>query len=171
MADVRIVGSGYPTLELTLAAGEEVVVDPGRIGWYQPRVRLHTGTGPKRHGGFLAAAARRLGGGQVLVTTVRGPGLVALAAAVPGHIVPVPLEPHEAMLVHEHAVLAYESSVRVGVSFQHRFRAGAWGGDGFILQWVQGPGTAWLAFGGDPGRVPARPRRESERPSRIRGGL
>ncbi len=150
MPDVRIVGSAYPTLEITLDAREEVVVDPGRIGWYQPGVRLHTGTGPRRHGGLLAAVARRVGGGRFLVTTVRGPGLVALAAAVPGHIVPLTLEAHEAMLVHQHAVLAYESTVRVSVGFQHRFRAGLWGGDGFVLQRIEGPGTAWLAFGGDP---------------------
>ncbi|MGC8488715.1 MAG: AIM24 family protein, partial [Clostridia bacterium] len=108
MPEVRIVGSAYPTLELTLAAGEDVVVDPGRIGWYAPSVRLHTGTGPRRHGGLLAAAARRLGGGSFLVTTVRGPGLVALAAAVPGHIVPVTLANGEGLLVHQHALLAYE---------------------------------------------------------------
>src|SRR5579875_1969311 len=150
MAETRIVGSAFPTLELTLAPGEEVVVDPGRIGWYEPSVRLHTGTGPTRRGGLLGAAARRLGGGRFRVTTVRGPGLVALAAAVPGHILPLRLEQGEAMLVHEHAVLAYEASVRVGLGFQHRFRAGAWGGTGFVLQRVEGPGTAWLAFGGDP---------------------
>lgn len=150
MPEVRIVGSAYPTLELTLAAGEDVVVDPGRIGWYAPSVRLHTGTGPRRHGGLLAATARRLGGGSFLVTTVRGPGLVALAAAVPGHIVPVTLADGEGLLVHQHALLAYEASVHAGVGFQHRFRAGVWGGDGFVLQRLTGPGTAWLAFGGDP---------------------
>ncbi len=150
MPDVRIVGSAYPTLEITLEPREEVVVDPGRIGWYDPAVRLHTGTGPRRHSGLLAAVARRVGGGSFLVTTVRGPGLIALAAAVPGHIVPLALAAGEAMLVHQHAVLAYEASVRVSVGFQHRFRAGLWGGDGFVLQRIEGPGTAWVAFGGDP---------------------
>ena len=95
---------------------------------------------------------RVVGGGSFFMTEYRAmgaPGEVAFATKVPGHIVPVTVNPGNEYLVHRHGFLCATPQVTIGVGFQQSLGAGIFGGDGFRLQKVSGSGTAWLELSGE----------------------
>jgi uncharacterized protein (AIM24 family) len=100
-------------------------------------------------GGFMGGLKRMLGGGGLFLTRYTGPGSVTFAAKVPGHIVPVDISGGHAYLVHRHGWLAGTPGITASVALQQGFRAGIYGGDGFILQKLDGEGRAWIELGGE----------------------
>lgn len=132
----QIHGKAFPTLELTLAAEDVVVLDPGRITWYAPSVTLHTGTGPRQHRG-LACWPRRL-------------GLVVLAAHVPGASQAIDLGPGKRGWSTNTASWPIPWTFPWAWACSTRFPPASGAARGFRLQKVTGPGRAWIALGGDP---------------------
>ncbi|MCL8209332.1 MAG: TIGR00266 family protein [Actinomycetia bacterium] len=142
----RIVGTLLPVLELTLDEGETVVAEAGRLSWMSAGMRMQTTLFGQ--GGLLGAFRRAVAGAGWFWTAYTGPGRLAFSAALPGQIVEVPLSPRQPVLVHARGFLAGTSGVRVSVGFQRRLGAGLFGGDGFVLQKIEGTGTAWIELAG-----------------------
>jgi uncharacterized protein (AIM24 family) len=140
-----VLSDWVPAVALTLEPHETVLVHPGALAWLDAGVRLTTTTG-----GLGPALLRRIGGGPFWVTAATGPGRVVLTGPVPGRVQALDLAAGEALLAARHAILAYTPSCRVTVGFQQSFLGGLWGGDGFVLERVDGPGRLWLALGGEP---------------------
>ena len=141
----RVEAAPLPILPCVLEPSEAVWAEPGRAAWLSPTVQLRTTTA----GGLWATMRRALGGGSVFLTAyeaVGGPGVVAFTAPLPGDIVEVPLD--APVLVHEHGFVAATPGVQVSVGVQQRLGAGVFGGVGFVLQRLAGPGTAWVALSG-----------------------
>ena len=69
-----------------------------------------------------------------------GPGMVAFATKVPGHIKPIELDGSGQYMVHRHGYLCGVPGVVLEIGFQQKLSAGFFGGEGFILQRVPGPG-------------------------------
>ena len=111
------------------------------------QVEMNTNTG----GGFLAGIGRMFGGGTLFITdfTARGQGHVAFAPRFPGTIMPVSLAAGEAVICRRETFLCAEKSVTLEIAWQQRIGAGFFGGQGFILQKVTGPGTAFLDLSGE----------------------
>jgi uncharacterized protein (TIGR00266 family) len=148
----EIKGTTMPVLEVSLAAGEQLVAESGELSWLTPGIELQTSTGGGASGGGLFGALKRaVAGGTLFMTeyTAHEPGLVAFAAKVPGHIVPVTLEPGRELLVHRHGFLCATGGVSVQVGFQQSFRSGLFGGEGFILQRLSGEGQAFVELSGE----------------------
>ena len=82
-------------------------------------------------------------------TAQGAPGMVAFAAKMPGHILPVDVGPGGDYMVHRHGFLCGTEGVSVGVAFQQSLGAGIFGGDGFLLQKVSGSGQAWIELDGE----------------------
>src|SRR5215470_18668417 len=115
------------------------------------------GDGSQQTSGFLGAlmgAGRRLLTGESLFMTVfqnRGQGKkrVAFGAPYPGKIIPVQLaEIGGELLAQKDAFLCAAKGVSLGIAFTKRFGAGLFGGEGFILERLQGDGLAFIHAGG-----------------------
>jgi uncharacterized protein (AIM24 family) len=100
-------------------------------------------------GGFMQGLKRMVGGGGLFLTKYAGPGAITFAAKVPGHIVPVDIANGQSYLVHRHGWLCGTSGITPSIALQQGFRSGMYGGDGFILQKLEGQGRAWIELSGE----------------------
>ena len=148
----EIIGSTMPVLEIQLAAGESVIAVSGELSWMTNAIELETTTQFGGGGGLLGAFKRVVGGSSLFMTeyTARGgAGSVAFATKLPGHIVPVEVSPGQTYLIHRHGFLCATPGVQLSLGFQQSLGAGIFGGDGFILQKLEGPCQAFVELGGE----------------------
>jgi uncharacterized protein (TIGR00266 family) len=148
----KIIGTVMPVLELMLDQGEEIVAEAGELSWISSSIDLHTSTQLGGAKGIFGVLKRAVGGGGLFMTKYtasRGPGLVAFASKVPGHILPIDMHPGSTLLVHRHGYLAGTTDVEISVGFQRSLGAGVFGGEGFVLQKVGGTGRAWIELDGE----------------------
>jgi uncharacterized protein (TIGR00266 family) len=148
----RITGTTMPVLEIGLEPGETVVAEPGELAWMTPNVQMNTTTQTAGAGGFFGAVARAFGGGGLFMTefsTAGGQGAVAFAAKVPGAIVQIDVQPGRTFMIHRHGFMCGTAGAMLGAGFQRSLGAGIFGGEGFVLQRLSGPCTAWVALGGE----------------------
>jgi len=148
----RIQGTTMPVLDVQLDPNECVFSESGELSWMTSSIQMTTHTQMGGGGGIFGVIKRVAGGGSLFMTEYRAygaPGEVSFAAKVPGHIVPVQVNPGAEYLVHRHGFLCATPQVTIGVGFQQSLGAGIFGGNGFILQRVGGVGTAWLELSGE----------------------
>jgi uncharacterized protein (TIGR00266 family) len=152
----EIKGTTMPVLEVTLDSGEEVISTHGELSWMTPNIVMSQSMGGSRGagggGGLLGGLKRVVGGGGLFITRYEcsgGAGLVAFAAKLPGHIMPVDIASGSSYYVHKHGWLCATPGVVPSVGLQQSFRGGLWGGDGFILQKLEGQGRAWVELSGE----------------------
>ena len=103
-------------------------------------------------GKFLGAGKRLLSGESLFLTTFTqkgsGKARVAFGAPYPGHIIPLDLGELGTMLCQKDSYLCSAMGIQVGIAFTRRFGAGLFGGEGFILQKLEGTGLAFAHAGG-----------------------
>src|ERR1700691_683474 len=153
----EIKGTTMPILEVTLDPVEAVVSTHGELSWMTPNIQLSqhmstSGPGGTGSGGFMAGLKRVMGGGGLFVTSyeaTQGAGMITFAAKLPGHIVPTDIAPGQAFFVHRHGWLCGTPGITPSIGLQQTFRGGMWGGDGFILQKLEGQGRAWIELSGE----------------------
>jgi len=143
----EISGTIMQTVAIDLTPGEVVYSQTNCMCWMNDAIDMNTNTG----GCFLAGIARTFGGGSLFVTdfTARGAGHVAFAPRFPGKIMPVPLAAGQSLICRKETFLCAEKSVTLEIAWQKRIGAGFFGGQGFILQKVTGPGTVFLDLAGE----------------------
>jgi uncharacterized protein (AIM24 family) len=146
----EVKGSTMPILEVSLDHGEQVISTHGELAWMTQGVQMsqHTNTGGGG-GGLMRGLKRMAGGGGLFVTQYDGPGMIVFAAKVPGHIMPVDITPGQHYLVHKHGWLCGTAGITPGVGLQQSFRGGLWGGEGFVLEKLEGQGRAWIELSGE----------------------
>ena len=144
----EIKGTTMPVLEVALERGEHVVTPHGELVWMSKSVKMSQTTHTGGHG-LIRGIKRMLGGGGLFLTKYEGPGQVSFAVKVPGHIVPVDISGGDSYLVHKHGWLCGTPGISPSVGLQHSVRGGLFGGDGFVLQKLDGNGTAWIELGGE----------------------
>jgi uncharacterized protein (AIM24 family) len=145
----EIKGTTMPILEVSLDSGEQVVSTHGELAWMTPSIQLSQKTNTGGGGGFMQGLKRAAGGGGIFITHYEGPGAITFAAKVPGHIMPVDIGPGQAYFVHRHGWLCGTPGIVASVGLQQTFRGGMWGGDGFVLQKLEGQGRAWIELSGE----------------------
>jgi uncharacterized protein (TIGR00266 family) len=143
----QINGTLMQTVALDLAPGETVYSQTNTMCWMNDAIAMNTHTG----GGFLAGLSRAFGGGSFFITdfTAQGPGHVAFAPRFPGTIVPAQLPAGVSLIARKETFLVAEKSISLEIAWQKRVGAGFFGGDGFILQKVTGPGLVFLDLSGE----------------------
>ena len=101
--------------------------------------------------GFFSGIKRSLTGGSFFVTdfSANGNGHIAFAPRFPGKIIAKTLEANQSLICRKETFLCAEKSVSLDLAFQKNFGSGLFGGQGFILQKVTGPGTVWLDLSGE----------------------
>jgi uncharacterized protein (TIGR00266 family) len=146
----EIKGTTMPILEVSLDRGEHVVTPHGELAWMTASIQMsqttNTGGGG---GGFMQGLKRVVGGGGLFLTRYEGPGSITFAAKVPGHIVPVDITSGQTYMVHRHGWMCGMPGITASVGMQQSFRGGIYGGEGFILQKLEGQGRAWIELSGE----------------------
>jgi uncharacterized protein (TIGR00266 family) len=148
----EISGTTLPVLQIQLQPGEVLVAESGQLAWMTDSIALNTTTQAGGARGFFGAITRALSGGGLFMTEFtapNGPGGVAFAAHMPGQIMAMQVQPGGGYLLHRNGFLCATQGVSLGTAFQQSFSAGVFGGAGFLLQKIEGQGTAWVELGGD----------------------
>jgi uncharacterized protein (TIGR00266 family) len=158
--EFEIKGQELQFLEIELDPGESAVAEAGAMVWKDASVGMTTvfGDGSAGQGGGfmgkLLGAGKRLLTGESLFTTVfthngQGKARVAFSAPVPGAILPLKLSEHGGTLIcQKDSFLAAAKGVSIGVQFQRRIMTGLFGGEGFIMQKLEGDGWVFVQMGG-----------------------
>ncbi len=159
VVDYEIFGSEMQYVEVELDPGEAAVGEAGVMMYMQDGIQMDTifGDGSAQQGGFfgkLMGAGKRLITGEGLFTTVfhnEGPAKrrVAFAAPYPGKIVPMDLSQLGGTLIcQKDSFLCAAKGVSLGIAFQKKLGVGLFGGEGFIMQKLEGDGMAFVHAGG-----------------------
>lgn len=157
--DYTIYGSDMQFVEIELDPNEAAVGEAGAMMYMEDGIEMDTvfGDGSQQQRGLwgaLVGAGKRLVTGESLFTTVfmnRGYGKkkVAFAAPYPGTVIPVHLpEVGGTLICQKDSFLCAAKGVSLGIAFQQRLGAGLFGGEGFIMQKLEGDGLAFVHAGG-----------------------
>src|SRR5580704_7832735 len=148
----EVKGTTLPVLEMTLDPGDEVISTHGGLSWMTPTVEMSQTANTGGTKGLMAGLKRMAGGGGLFLTRYRATsavGNLAFAAHMPGRIFPIEISSAGGFLVHRHGWLGGTSGIVPTVGLQQSFRGGLWGGDGFVLERLEGNGTAWVELAGE----------------------
>lgn len=157
--DYEIHGSDVQFVEVELDPGEAAVSEAGAMMFMEDGIVMETifGDGSAQQRGFLGSllgAGKRLLMGESLFITVflnqgNGKRRVAFAAPHPGRIIPVQLPDVGGTLIcQKDSFLAGAKGVSIGIALQRKLGAGFFGGEGFIMQKLEGDGLVFLHAGG-----------------------
>ena len=143
----EISGTTMQTVSIDLDRGERLFSQTASMAWMSDTIRMDTHTG----GGLFEGLKRAMGGGSFFITefAADASGHIAFAPRFPGQIIAKDLSTGQELICRKETFLCAEMSVTLDIAFQRRFGAGVFGGDGFILQHVKGPGTAFLDLSGE----------------------
>ncbi len=158
--DYKVHGEEMQFVEITLDPREACIAEAGAFMYMDPGIEMQTifGDGSGQGGGtlfdkFLSAGKRVLTGESLFMTLFANAGhqrqKVAFASPYPGSIIPVDLTAHgHRLLCQKQSFLCAAKGVSVGIAFQRKLGVGLFGGEGFILQKLEGDGLAFLHAGG-----------------------
>jgi len=144
----RIEGTTLPVVTVTLNPGQRIYSSSGGMSWMTQDVEMDTNTG----GGLGKMFKRALSGESLFVVDYyvnRGEGEVAFSAEFPGKILDLDLAGGQSVIVQKDAFMCADKSVDLDMHFRKRLGAGLFGGEGFILQRLTGPGRAFVNFDGE----------------------
>lgn len=152
MADVidyQIFGDDLQLVEIELDPGEGVRGEAGTMTYMEDGIEMSTGTG----GGIFKGLKRAFTGESFFITSFLNNGgakaHVAFAAPYPGKIIPLDLGAQGGtFLCQKDSFLCAAAGIEIEVAFTKRIGAGLFGGEGFILQRLQGDGLAFMHAGG-----------------------
>jgi len=159
VVDYEIKGSEMQFVEVELDPGEAAIGEAGSMMFMDAGIGMDTvfGDGSAQQGGLfgkLLGAGKRLVTGESLFTTVytnnaRQKQRVAFAAPYPGKILPMDLSKMGGTLIcQKDAFLCAARGVQLGIAFQQKLSVGFFGGEGFIMQKLDGNGLAFVHAGG-----------------------
>lgn len=157
--DYEIFGDDMQYVEIELDPGEAALAEAGGLMYMEDGVAMETifGDGSRPSTGFLDAlvgAGKRLLTGESLFMTAfmnqaQGKKKLGFAAPYPGKIIPVNLAAIGGELIaQKDAFLCAAKGVSLGIAFQKRLGVGFFGGEGFIMERLQGDGWCFLNAGG-----------------------
>ncbi len=157
--DYDIIGDDIQLVEIELDPDETVIAEAGAMNYMEAGITFEAkmGDGSRPDSGilgkFMSAGKRVLTGESIFMThfTNRGTGKrrVAFAAPYPGKIVPVDMaRVGGELLCQKDAFLCAALGTELGIAFTKRLGVGFFGGEGFILQRLQGDGMAFVHAGG-----------------------
>jgi uncharacterized protein (TIGR00266 family) len=159
--DFEIKGQELQFVEIELDPGESAVAEAGAFVWKDASIDMTTvfgdGSNDASVGGFmgkLLGAGKRLLTGESLFITVfthngTGKATVAFASPTPGAILPIKLSDVGGTLIcQKDSFLAAARGVSIGIAFQRKVMTGLFGGEGFIMQKLDGDGMAFIHAGG-----------------------
>lgn len=161
--DYKIYGEEMQYVEIELDPQEGVIAEAGSFMMMEEGIKMDTifGDGSENDSGFMGkifGAGKRLLTGESLFMTafynvVVGKKKVSFASPYPGKIIPVDLTKYGGKFVcQKDAFLCAAKGVSVGIEFSRKLGRGLFGGEGFIMQKLEGDGMAFVHAGGTSAR-------------------
>ncbi|HET6335270.1 MAG TPA: TIGR00266 family protein [Polyangiales bacterium] len=157
--DYEIIGDDLQLVEIELDPGETVIAEAGSMTYMEDGIAFETkmGDGSEPQQGFfgklLGAGKRMLVGESLFMTHFTNQGQsksrVAFAAPYPGKIIPIDLgSVGQELICQKDAFLAAALGTKLSIAFSQKLGTGLFGGEGFILQRLQGDGRVFVHAGG-----------------------
>lgn len=156
--DFKLYGDDMQFVEIELDPKETVIAEAGSLMMMEDHIRMETIFGGTSSGGGLmdklkGAGKRLITGESLFITTFTNDGQgkkhVSFAAPYPGKIIPMDLQKLNGKLIcQKDAFLAAANGVTIGIEFQRKLGTGFFGGEGFIMQKLEGDGLAFIHAGG-----------------------
>jgi len=157
--DYEIFGNDLQVVEVELDPGEKVIAEAGAMNWMEDDITFEAkmGDGSDPDAGFFdkvfSAAKRKISGESLFITHFTNTGSekrrVAFGAPYPGTVVPLNMaEIGEEIYCQKDAFLCAAFGTKLDIAFTKHFGAGLFGGEGFILQHIQGDGMVFVQAGG-----------------------
>jgi uncharacterized protein (TIGR00266 family) len=159
--DYKLYGDDMQFVEVELDPSETVVAEAGSLMMMEDGIAMETIFGDGSNGSagsglmgkLMGAGKRMLTGESLFMTTFTNTGSgkkhVYFASPYPGKIIPMDLsEMGGKIICQKDAFLAAAKGVSVGIAFQRKLGTGFFGGEGFIMQKLEGDGLAFLHAGG-----------------------
>ena len=157
--DYTLHGDDMQFVEIELDPNETVVAEAGNFMMMDDNIQMETifGDGSQNNSGFMGklvgAGKRVLTGESLFMTSFTNVGdgkrKVSFAAPYPGKIIPLDLSAYNGKIIcQKEAFLAAAKGVSVGIEFQRKLGVGFFGGEGFIMQKLEGGGLAFVHAGG-----------------------
>ena len=156
--DYTINGDDIQYVEISVDPGESVISEPGLLMYMDQGMQMKTtmGDGSDKHSGvmgaLLGAGKRAVTGEKIFITFFTNNSnkrqQIAFASPYPGEIIPLDLGQLGPVLCQKDGFLCGAKGTAVGVGFTKRIGAGMFGGEGYILQKIEGDGMAFIHAGG-----------------------
>lgn len=147
MLRYEIEGGHLPVVICYPEVGQTLCTERGSMSWMSPNMNMDTNSG----GGFKKAMGRLFAGESIFMneyTPMGGPGMIAFASSFPGSIIPFQVRPGEGIVVQKRGFLAMEKGLDLSIYFQKKLGKGFFGGEGFIMQKIQGDGLVFIEIDG-----------------------
>lgn len=145
----RIIGDTMPAVEILFdEVGESMFTQSGGMAWMSEGIAMDS----NMRGGLGKSIGRMFSGESLFMATYRAesPGAtIAFASTVAGTVLPIDVGQSGGMICQKGAFLCAQESVNLSVTLSKKFSAGLFGGEGFILQKIEGNGMAFLEVDGD----------------------
>jgi len=146
--EYKISGNVMESVDIHLKKGESVYTESGGMAWMRGEFNMDTTT----RGGVMSGLGRMLSGESLFLTTYTcqsKDGLITFTPEIPGKVLVKPLNAGESLICQKDAFMCAEDSVELQMHLRRKLGSGLFGGEGFILQKVTGPGTVFLEIPGE----------------------
>lgn len=146
--EYKIHGTVMQTLDVQLRKGEAIYTESGGMAWMRGDISMETST----RGGIMAGVGRMLSGDSLFMTNYTcqsSEGLVVFTPEVPGKVLAMTLTSGETLICQRDSFMCAQDSVKLEMHFRKKLGAGLFGGEGFILQKITGPGMAFIEIPGE----------------------
>jgi len=150
--DYTIQGDNLQVVRIRLKPGQEVYAEAGKMIYKTAAVQWESRMSGQSIGEKIWGAVKRKLMGESLFWThfrASSPGEVGFAGAYPGRIQAFDLKAGQSILAQRDSFVCAQASTRVDIAFVKKIGSGLFGGEGFILERITGPGTAFIHAGGD----------------------
>lgn len=146
--EAKILGDSLPVVTCKLKKGESVITESGGMSWMEEGIKMKTST----NGGIMKGLGRALAGESLFMniyTAEKDDVEIAFSSSFPGKILEFDLNEGETIIAQKRAFLCAESTVDIAMHFRKKLGAGFFGGEGFIMQKITGPGKVYLEIDGE----------------------
>ena len=146
--ETRIRGASLPAVICKLQKGESIVAENGGMSWMDEGIEMKTST----NGGIMKGIGRAFAGESIFMnifTAERDNAEIAFSSCFPGKILEFNLQEGQSIIAQKRSLLFAESTVDIAMQFRKKIGAGFFGGEGFIMQKITGPGRVFLEIDGE----------------------
>lgn len=146
--EAKILGDSLPVVTCKLKKGESIVTESGGMSWMDEGIAMNTST----NGGIMKGLGRALAGESLFMNTYtaeKDDVEIAFSSCFPGKVLEFDLAQGESIIAQKKAFMCAESSVDIAMHFRKKLGAGMFGGEGFIMQKITGPGKVFLEIDGE----------------------
>ena len=150
--DYQIQGDNLQVVRIKLQPGQELFAEAGKMLYKTPSIQWETRMSGGSIGEKLWGAVKRKVMGESLFLTyfkAMQPGEVGFAGSYPGRLQPFTLAAGQSVLVQRDSFVCAQNTVQLNIAFVKKLGAGFFGGEGFVLERLTGPGTVFIHGGGD----------------------